>query len=262
MKDELKKLFEGADGFKPEFLTKITGLVEAKVDAAKITAIQETESRCEAERLALVETHNTETAALKESFVAGLVEQLDGFLNAAVLEWANTNAPAIDSKLKVEMAEKFLTGMTGLFAESQIVVAGDSEGVVAGLQEKLQTESARADAATTELLTFKESQNGIIRESIINKVCEGLADTQVATVKALAEGIQLGEGDTFELRIKRFRDLVEGKPPVNKDDDKDGKDGKDDGKDKKDKPKDKDETGKEMTESIAAQIAATMALRG
>lgn len=256
MKDELKKLFEGVDGFKPEFLTQITGLVESKVEEGRLAGLQEAEGKFDAEILALRESHAAEIAQLQESHIESLVTKLDGFLNEAVLEWANENAPAIDSNLKVEMAEKLMSGLTGLLGEAQISVSG-SDDVVTDLQARLQTESQRADAAEHQLNEINEAAIQLQRDTAINKVCEGLADTQKDRIVNLLEGTAFTTPEAFAARVQRFRSLIEGDKP-NKEEDGEGKDGKDkEGKDKGDK----DEAGKEVNESVAAQIAAALALR-
>lgn len=259
MNEELKKLFEGAEGFKPEFLTQISALVESKVTAAHAAGLQEAEGKFDAEIITLKESHAAELESVKESFTADLTTKLDGFLNAALLEWANENAPAIDSKLKTEMAEKLISGMAGLLGEAQIAIVGDAEGQIADLQTRLQAESQARTAAETQLQEIAESAIQAQRKLAIDTVCEGLADTQKEKVTSLLEGTSFTDLAAFSARVQRFRSLIEGK------DEKDGKDkdGKDtnDGKDKDGKGKDKDEAGKELKESIAAQIAATLAYR-
>lgn len=258
MNEELKKLFEGAEGFKPEFLTQMANLVESKVSEARVATLREAEEKFDAELLSVKESHKAEITTIKESHMEEMVAKLDGFLNAAVLEWANENAPAIDSKLKVEMAEKLIVGVTSLLGESQIAVIGDADGVVADLQEKLQIESQARVVAENKLQEINEAINLAERNEVIARVCEGLADTQKETVIGLTEGVAFTDKEAFASRVQRYRNLVEGKKP----DEKDGKDTdtKDD-KDDKGK-KDKDDAGSEVNESVAAQIRATLALRG
>lgn len=256
MKDELKKLFEGVDGFKPEFLTQVTGLIEAKVEEGRLAGLQEAEGKFDAEIIALRESHAAELEALRESHTESLVAKLDGFLNEAVLEWANANAPTIDANLKVEMAEKFISGITGLLGEAQVAVIGGDD-VVEDLQQRLQAESQRADAAVAELAKINEEAEKLQRTTVINTVCEGMADTQKERIASLLEGTAFTTVEAYTARVQRFRSLIEGdKPKDENDEEKDT----DDGKDKKDKDG-KDEAGKEMNESIAAQIAATLAFR-
>lgn len=273
MKPELQKLFEGVNGLSTDFLDKVSGLLESKVEAARLTAIQETENAANIERLRLVEAHQAEIAQLKESHLMEIATKVDGFLNAVVEEWANKNAPAIDAQIKREAAENLLTGLTGVLKEAGINFATDETGQIAALTARLTEAERRAAIAESENRQIKEAANATLRDSVIARVCEGMVDTKKATVVNLLEAVQFTTESEFASRVHTFRNLVEGKS-VKKEGDEDdddfqdkvgGKDGDDDNKDVKaegKKPKkegdeddDEDETDKELKESIKRQLA-------
>lgn len=274
MKPELQKLFEGVNGLSTDFLDKVSGLLESKVEAARLTAIQETENAANIERLRLVEAHQAEIAQLKESHLMEIATKVDGFLNAVVEEWANKNAPAIDAQIKREAAENLLTGLTGVLKEAGINFATDENGQIAALTARLAEAEQRAAAAESENRQIKEAANATLRDSVIARVCEGMVDTKKATVVNLLEAVQFTTESEFASRVHTFRNLVEGKSVKKEGDDDDddfqdkvgGKDGDDDNKDGKveegKKPKkegdddeDEDETDKELKESIKRQLA-------
>ena len=276
MKPELQNLFEGVNGIAPEFLDKISNLLESKVEAARATAIQETEAAGHQERLALVESHQAAIAALKESHIQEVAAKVDSFINAVVEEWANKNAPAIDAKIKVEAAERFMTGFASVLKEAGVNFATDESGQIAALTARLTEAERLNESQGAELKTLKESDQLSKRETVIKRVCEGLVDTKRDTVVNLLEGIEFTTESAFESRVRTFRNLVEGskegdddfKDEVGKDGknkDKDLKEGKkkvkkegddgDDDDDDDDKDDDKDETGKEVNESVRQQIS-------
>ncbi|BBD52244.1 Gp22 prohead core protein [Enterobacter phage EspM4VN] len=280
MKPELQKLFEGVNGLSTDFLDKVSGLLESKVEAARLTAIQETENAANVERLRLVEAHQSEIAQLKESHLMEIATKVDSFLNAVVEEWANTNAPAIDAQIKREAAENLLTGLTGVLKEAGINFATDENGQIAALTARLTEAEQRAAAAESENRQIKEAANATLRDSVITRICEGMVDTKKATVVNLLEAVQFTTESEFASRVHTFRNLVEGKSAKKEGDDDDfqdkvgGKDGDDDNKDKGDKDKvdegkkpkkegdddkdddkdDEDETDKELKESIKRQL--------
>lgn len=274
MKPELQKLFEGVNGLSTDFLDKVSGLLESKVEAARLTAIQETENAANIERLRLVEAHQAEIAQLKESHLMEIATKVDGFLNAVVEEWANKNAPAIDAQIKREAAENLLTGLTGVLKEAGINFATDENGQIAALTARLTEAERRAAIAESENRQIKEAANATLRDSVIARICEGMVDTKKATVVNLLEAVQFTTESEFASRVHTFRNLVEGKSVKKEGDDDDddfqdkvgGKDGDDDNKDGKveegKKPKkegdeddDEDETDKELKESIKRQLA-------
>lgn len=273
MKPELQKLFEGVNGLSTDFLDKVSSLLESKVEAARLTAIQETENAANIERLRLVEAHQAEIAQLKESHLMEIATKVDGFLNAVVEEWANKNAPAIDAQIKCEAAENLLTGLTGVLKEAGINFATDENGQIAALTARLTEAERRAAIAESENRQIKEAANATLRDSVIARICEGMVDTKKATVVNLLEAVQFTTESEFASRVHTFRNLVEGKSVKKEGDDDDddfqdkvgGKDGDDDNKDVKaegKKPKkegdeddDEDETDKELKESIKRQLA-------
>ncbi len=277
MKPELQKLFEGVNGLSTDFLDKVSGLLESKVEAARLQAIQETEAAGNVERLTLVEAHQKEVADLKENFTLQLAEKVDSFLNAVVEEWANKNAPAIDAQIKTEAAERFLTGFSNVLKEAGVSFATDPDGQIAALTNRLAEAEQRASIANTELAQLKESETKRQRNDVIDRICEGMVDTKKDTVANLLEGIEFQTESEFESRVRTFRNLVEGKDDFSDKVGKDNEKGKPDGdKSEKDikegkKPKkegeaddddddddDKDEVGKEVNEAVRRQISALL----
>lgn len=277
MKPELQKLFEGVNGLSTDFLDKVSGLLESKVEAAHLQAIQETEAAGNVERLTLVEAHQKEVADLKENFTLQLAEKVDSFLNAVVEEWANKNAPAIDAQIKTEAAERFLTGFSNVLKEAGVSFATDPDGQIAALTNRLAEAEQRANMANTELNQLKESETKRQRNDVIDRICEGMVDTKKDTVVNLLEGIEFQTESEFESRVRTFRNLVEGKDDFSDKVGKDNEKGKPDGdKSEKDikegkKPKkegeaddddddddDKDEVGKEVNEAVRRQISALL----
>ena len=265
MNEELKKLFEGADGLQPDFLTKVSAIVESKVTEARTQAIKETEAVLATEKLELLETHKVALVDMRDTTIAEMTEKLDGFLNGVVAEWANNNAPTIDAKIRTEAAQGLLEGVVRLVKESGLNVPTESEEIISNLSHRVEMAEFESRRSNEELRSLRESANKQVRESIIASVCEGLADTQKETVTNLCEGVPMVDADSFKGRVVTFRGLVEGKKTKkegdddNDDDDDDGKDK--DGKDKQPKKEgdDKDDAGDELTEAIKRQAAAARA---
>lgn len=285
MKPELQKLFEGVNGLSTDFLDKVSGILESKVEAARLQAIQETENVGYQERLKLVEAHQAEIAELKESNLNEIASVLDGFLNGVVEEWANKNAPAIDAQIKTEAAESLLSGLTGVLKEAGVNFATDTDGRIEVLTRRLAEAERRSAEADSQLQEIRESEAARAREAVIDRICEGMVGTKKETVLGLLEAVEFRNESDFAGRVTIFRNLVEGKTKKEGDDDFQdkvgGKEGDDDnGDDKKDKvdeakkPKkegdddndddkgDDDETDKELKESIRLQREAYRAKYG
>ncbi|BAH15170.1 scaffolding protein [Serratia phage KSP90] len=258
MNKELKQLFEGVDGLNEEFMGKVATIIEARSEQVRLTAIQETEDRMNGEILKLTEAHQVELAQVKESAVDVLTAKVSSYLDAAVLEWANENAVGIDSTIKAEAAEKILSGAAQWFGEAAITVRGDADGVISGLTKRVEEAEKLAETLKAEKQALEEAETNRVREGVLLKVCEGLALSQIDTIRNCLEGVPMSEG--FEARAARFRALVEKKDTPPEGDDKGDKDNK--GKDKDDKGDKGDKDDKdlnEMDKSIKSQISQYLA---
>ena len=102
------------------------------------------------------------------------------------------NKVAVESSLKVEIAESFMSGLKGLMEAHNVVLPEDAssdifkdlESRVEELEGKLEEETAAKIGISNELFeaqaknTFAEASNG-------------LADTQIEKLRALSEGCLL-----------------------------------------------------------------------
>lgn len=181
---DIDALFSG-ENLSEEFKTKATTIFEAAV-----------RSRVEA----IVEKVSTENEAIMESTVADLeaqmTSQVDEYLNYVVEQWMEDNKLAVESGLRVEIAEDFMAGLKNLFTEHYIEVPEDKADLVAELASQVAAkEEALAEqvAKTAELTkALNESKSG----ELLRKACDGLTEVQVAKIKSLAEGVEFTtEGD-------------------------------------------------------------------
>ena len=67
-----------------------------------------------------------------------ITENIDKYLSYAVKEWVEENTIAIDSGLKVEMADEFMLGLKSLFESNYIAIPEDKIDVVAEMAEEVE----------------------------------------------------------------------------------------------------------------------------
>jgi len=177
-KEDIEALFAGED-LSEEFKLKATTIFEAAVIARAVPVVEE----LEAEILASAE----ETV---EEIKAELEEQVDAYLNYMVEEWVNENTVAIESGLKSEIVEDFMSGLKSLFAEHYINVPQEKVDMIEAMAEENAELEAKLNEALNKNIELAQAIVESRKSELVTSVCEGLTATQAEKVKALAEGVE------------------------------------------------------------------------
>lgn len=197
--EDVAALVNGED-LSEEFKTKAATIFEAAVV-----------TRVKAEVSKLEEQFDLQLQEQVEEIKEGLIEKVDGYLNYVVEQWMEQNELALESGIKSEIVENFITGMKGLFEqhyidipEEKYDVLGDMEETISSLEEKLNEQVEAAVALKGELDSMK-------RSSVIAEAASGLADTDVEKFQALAEELTFEDVDSFSTKLQTIRENYFGK---------------------------------------------------
>lgn len=158
-----------------------------------------------------------EAAKLQAAYKAALVEEVERIenqlseavedhLNYAVDQWITENEVAIESGLRSELTEEFIAGLRQLFVENYIDIPEEKISVVEELGAKVQELTEKLN----EQIEINVAQNKLINEArasdILDEMVDGLTDTQIEKLKALAEGIEFESADEYKAKIKTLRE--------------------------------------------------------
>jgi hypothetical protein len=194
LKEHVNALLEG-ENLSEDFRSKATTIFETAVNERLTEEVGVIE---EAYKLALSE----EIAQLTES----LSQKVDDYLNYVVEQWVIENQVALDSGLRNELTEEFITGLRGLFVEHYIDVPEDKVDVVEQLgqsneelKNKLNEEIARNVELTKTITEAKQTE-------ALSRICEGLTTTQSEKLKTLAENVEFVSTNDFEGKLKALKE--------------------------------------------------------
>jgi hypothetical protein len=202
MKEDMEALFSGTT-LSEEFKTKATTIFEAAVQARALAVVEQVEKQVlEAAEEAVQETH------------AELAEQIENYLNLMVPEWVKNNEVAIESGLRAEVVESFISGMKTLFAEHYIDVPADQVDVVAAQADEIEELTAKVNEAINTNAELQKRINESQKKEILNKVCEGLTATQIEKVKTLAEGVEFVTADDYTKKVAVLKEGYASTPKV------------------------------------------------
>lgn len=173
-----------------EFKTKATSIFEAAVIARVNHEMEKVTARLE-----------EQSATQLESFKASLVEKVDGYLNYVVEQWMEENALAIESGLRTEIAEDFISGLKTLFKEHYIEVPEEKYDVLDELQTQTEELKAKLDEAIGQNVEVSKELASLKQAKIFEEQTKDLAATEVEKLKKLVEGIDFEGEDIYREKV-------------------------------------------------------------
>ena len=194
VQEDVDALVEGED-LSEDFKKKASTIFEAAVKS-KI--------RPEVERIELEKTQ--EIAEDMETFKTELAEKVDGYLDYVVSEWMKENELAIERGLKGEIAEDFITGLKALFEEHYIDVPDEKYDILESQAQKIEELEGKLNETIGKLTEKKQSEDSLVRESVIKEVSSDLADTQSEKFASLVEDVEFTDKESFEEKLNTLKE--------------------------------------------------------
>jgi hypothetical protein len=194
MKEDMDALL-GGESLSEEFVSKATTIFEAAVIARAEMVIEEAENE-------LLEQFEEAVESIKEDLAA----KVDDYLNYMVEEWINENQIAIETGLRAEIVEDFITGLKGLFEEHYIDIPEEKVDVVEGLTSKVEELEAALNEQINRAVEMNKELNEAKKIEAIYTACEGLTQTQVEKMKSLAEGVEFTTEEEFTAKLDTLKE--------------------------------------------------------
>tara|TARA_Y100000052_G_scaffold25606_1_gene29338 strand:- start:91 stop:972 length:882 start_codon:yes stop_codon:yes gene_type:complete len=194
VKEDVDALVQGED-LSEEFQAKAATIFEAAVKS-KI--------RPEVERIE--EEKSQEIAEEMETFKTELAEKVDGYLDYVVTEWMKENELAIERGLKGEIAEDFIGGLKALFEEHYIDVPDEKYDILESQAQKIDELEEKLNDTIGKLTEKKQSEDSLVRESVIKEVSSDLAETQSEKFASLVEDVEFTDKETFTEKLNTLKE--------------------------------------------------------
>lgn len=190
VEESIASMFEGVDlseDFKSKvslvFETAVREATNARVNEAVVTLEEEFDNR-------LVETVNE---AIEE-----ITENLDSYLDYVVEQWMEENKVAVESGIKVEMAESLMDGLRDIFSSHNIDIDEETVDVVAGLEEQVGELQEQTNEAINENISLAKEIAALKAEKVFDTISEGLTVSQKERLKSLSEKLDNEDLEAYE----------------------------------------------------------------
>lgn len=182
-------LFEGMD-LSEEFTSKAKLIFSAAVN-------EEVARQIEEKTADLVSETEEAIAEAVDSNLRDIVESLDGYLDYIVSEWMSENEIAIESGIKVEMAESLMASLVETFYNHNIKIDETTIDVVEDLENELDVARNEANNRISENIELKAQIQELRADKIFTEATEGLSVTQAERLRILAEKISHDNLETY-----------------------------------------------------------------
>lgn len=198
IEESISSMFEGVD-LSEEFKSKVSLVFETAVREATKARVEEAVSTLE-------EEFQTQLEESVDQAIEEIVENLDSYLDYVVNEWMEDNEVAIESGIKVEMAESLMDGLRDLFSEHNIDIDEETVDVVASLEEQVQELAAHANEAINENIELAKEIESLRAEIVFEEVSEGLTVSQKERLKSLSEKLDFNDLEAYETDLNTLRE--------------------------------------------------------
>lgn len=130
-----------------------------------------------------------------------LTNKIDTYLNYVVEQWIEQNEVAIETSLRSEITEDFISGLKNLFAEHYVEIPEEKVNVVEELALRVEELETKLNEAVNTNIELINSINEMTSDEIFNEVSEGLTLSQIEKLKKLAEGVEFDDSESFKKKL-------------------------------------------------------------
>ena len=191
--EDIAAAFSGSD-LSEEFKAQATEIFETAVVSAVNMKLAEIAEQAE-------EEHVEEMQRIEE----GLTTKIDEYLDYVVEQWMQENKLAVESGLRSEVTENFLSGLRNLFAENWIDIPEEKVEVVEELASEVEQLTATLDEQMQKNIELKKQVEKFEREIAFVDVSEGLTEMQIAKFESLAEAVDYEDAESYKQKLETIR---------------------------------------------------------
>ena len=178
VEEDVKALLEGEE-LSEEFQNKARTIFEAAIKS-KLADVRESVKAEYEEQLV------EEVAAIKSE----LEDRVDSYLEYVADEWMTDNQIAVESGLKTEMTDSFLTGMKNLFEEHYVTIPEEKYDVLESMVDKLDEMEGKLNEQIEKNVALNRRLAESSADVVFGEVTEGLATSQKEKLATLVENVE------------------------------------------------------------------------
>ena len=211
IESSIESIIEGED-LSEDFKSKISLVFEAALN-------EEVNKRTETIREELTKSLDESLEEAVTEKLDTVTENVDKYLDYVVSEWMSENEIAIESGIKVEMAESLMSGLKNLFVEHNVTVSEETVDVVSNLETNVAELEGKANDLVNENIELQKEIATFKAVQKFDEISEGLSVNQVERLKVLSEKLDVEDTDAYAENLSVIKEsFFSDKPLVEKHD--------------------------------------------
>ena len=191
---DVQALLEGEE-LSDEFKDKATTVFEAVV-----------KSRIAEAKEAMSAQYDKNLIEEVESIKKELTERIDSYLEYVSNEWFTENTLQLESGIRGELSESFMTGLKNLFEEHYVNIPDEKYDVLEAMVEKLDDMETKLNEQIESNVNLTKRLATSVSDNILDEVCEGLALSQKEKIANLAEGVEFESEVQYREKLSTLRE--------------------------------------------------------
>jgi len=194
VEDDINALVEGEE-LSEDFKAKAATIFEAAINS-KVKGIEEQLVASYEEKLV------EEVASIKEE----LKDRVDSYLEYVADEWIAENQLAVESGLKEEMTESFITGMKSLFEEHYVTIPEEKYDVIESMVDKLDEMEGKLNEQIEKNVALNKRLAESVSDVVFAEVTDGLAQTQKDKLASLVDNVEFESETAYREKLGTLKE--------------------------------------------------------
>jgi hypothetical protein len=194
VEDDINALIEGEE-LSESFREKAATIFEAAINS-KVKGIKEELTASYEEKLV------EEVASIKEE----LKDRVDSYLEYVADEWIAENQLAVESGLKEEMTESFISGMKSLFEEHYVTIPEEKYDVIESMVDKLDEMEGKLNEQIDKNVALNKRLAESVSDVVFAEVTEGLAQTQKDKLAGLVDNVEFESETAYREKLETLKE--------------------------------------------------------
>ena len=200
--DDVAALLEGEELSK-EFQEKTATIFEAAVKSK----IEQVANQLEE---SFKKAFDEEIASHKSE----LTERIDSYLEFVANEWINENALAVETGIRGELSESFMSGLKTLFEEHYVEIPEEKYDVLEAMTSKLDEIETKLNEQIESNVELTKRLSSSVSDNILDEVSEGLALSQKDKLSELSKGVEFESEEQYREKLTTLKESYFNAKPV------------------------------------------------
>ena len=200
--DDVAALLEGEELSK-EFQEKTATIFEAAVKSK----IEQVANQLEEQ---FTKAFDEEIASHKSE----LTERVDSYLEYVANEWINENALAVETGIRGELSESFMSGLKTLFEEHYVEIPEDKYDVLEAMTSKLDEMETKLNEQIESNVELTKRLSVSVSDNILDEVSEGLALSQKDKLSELSKGVEFESEEQYREKLSTLKESYFNAKPI------------------------------------------------